>query len=189
VDILSVNGVYFATCGGTDVAATVADRTNRWMSARGARRVARYLGSGLYMAVAVRELLRPIPEQSFRLGSGDADPEWRALALLVSNQPRFGGRFEASPRASNRDGLLDICVLPWPRGARELAAAVGCALSGRLHQMNHAWHTTAMRADITASRPVRFFGDGEVLAEGREFRVQAHAGAAWIIAPHRSGVA
>jgi len=183
IDLLLVNGTYFATCGGTDVAAAVADRANRWMRARSARRVARHLGPALYMAAAVRELLRPIPDQSFRVGWNGWNPEWSALALLVSNQRLFGRRFEASPRASNRDGLMDICVLPRPCGARGLAATLGNVLSGRLSEMRDARHLTATRADITASRHVRFFGDGEVLAEGREFRVRVHGGAACVIAP------
>jgi diacylglycerol kinase (ATP) len=183
VDLLLVNGTYFATCGGTDVAAAVADRINRWMRAWGVRRAARHVGPGLYMAAAVRELLRPIPDQSFRLGLGDSNPEWGALALLVSNQRLFGRRFEASPRASNRDGLMNICVLPRPRGARALAATLGNVLSGRLSEMRNARHLTATHANITASRQVRFFGDGEVLAQGREFRIRVDCGAACVIAP------
>ena len=57
IDLISVNGRYFATCGGLGMASHVADRANTWRSVGNpSASLVRLLGPAVYPLAALREL-------------------------------------------------------------------------------------------------------------------------------------
>jgi diacylglycerol kinase family enzyme len=110
IDLISVNGSRFATCGGFGLATEVAARANRWKGQpRWRGRATRRLGPLVYVLAALSQLRQPPPRGiPVTLRVGGVRHRLRLGAALVSNQPCFGRWFSASPLASNRDGLLQV---------------------------------------------------------------------------------
>ena len=187
IDLASVNGSLFATCGGVGVAAAVAARADLWKRLRAWLRITRFLGRRLYAVAALRELARPLPKSVVTVCCPDRHEMRGALALLVSNQPRFGGRFSASPHASNQDGLLDVCALPLPRTLPGWARVFRAAWSGDIARLPGTRHGMAREMTVATSATTPFFGDGEILSRGRTFRISVLPGAARFVAPRAGG--
>jgi diacylglycerol kinase family enzyme len=185
--VISVNGCLFSTCGGTNLAAAVAARANQWKRAQSPIRITRLLGRRLYAVAALREFSRRIPRCSITLDCPDRPLASDALALFVSNQPRFGGWFTASPTASNEDGYLDLCLLPRPRGLRAWGRVINSARRGDLASLPGTQLRREREVIVTTSSPVRFFGDGEILLEDRVFDFRVLPRAAQFVTPAVGG--
>jgi diacylglycerol kinase (ATP) len=183
IDLVSVNGRYFATCGGLGLAGDTARRANIWRRGRGwSSRLARRWGRGIYPLALVRELSSGWRPPVARMVCGDEDRADAWLSLLVSNQPEFGG-FSASPKADHRDGLVDICrIVAPPRRLGMLWISLQTYL-GRAERCPQVSQCRAREVTILSEEPVSFFGDGEILDQGRFFRVQVHPRALWVVAP------
>lgn len=80
--------------------------------------------------------------------------------VLLGNGRLYGGDFEVFPRASLRDGLLDICVLPKVTAGRVLRIALG-VITGRLHRFSAARHSQSARVKISSPSRVILQLDGE----------------------------
>jgi diacylglycerol kinase (ATP) len=170
IDLVSVNGSRFATCGGFGLAADVAMRANGWKAGpRG--RVARRLGPLVYLLAAMRELVgRPRPILATIRANG-ATRRVSLTTALVSNQARFGGFFSASPDASNRDGELHLCAVAAPLGRARLMWVAARLLAGRPVSSPKLLDLRARSLTVETDVEVSFFGDGEVLARGRRFQL------------------
>lgn len=184
IDLISVNGTCFATCGGLGLAADIAQRVNRWKG--GASRksnVARVLGKNVYLLAALVELGRTWrPVHGRILGNGDGR-QARWASVLVCNQPQFGG-FSPMPMASNRDGVLDLCeVRAPPQRGRMLWVSLQ-ALRGRAHTCPEVTQHRAAAVTIVTDRPVPFLGDGEILAVARRFRIEVNPAALRVAVAH-----
>jgi len=102
---------------------------------------------------------------------------------LVSNQARFGG-FSASPKANNRDGLVDICRMRAPSRRLRMLWISLQTLLGRADNCGEVSQHQTRDVTIVTRDPVSFFGDGEILDRGRFFRIQNHPRALWVVVPH-----
>jgi diacylglycerol kinase (ATP) len=188
LDLLAVNGVPFATCGGLGLAADAAATMNRWRRRPGRRgAVARAAGGFVYAAAAARELGR------FRRGC-EVDLAWEygrmsapLLSMFASNVALLGGRYRTAPDARPDDGLLDLCLLPAPRTAVDRARALRAAVAGSVLGIPGARLLQVRRAVLRTDRPALFFGDGEILARGREFRLEVRHRALEVLAPAEPG--
>jgi diacylglycerol kinase (ATP) len=183
IDLISVNGTCFATCGGIGLAADVSARANQWRKGRSRiSSLARALGRKVYPLAVLRELLggwRP-PEARIVSQEGCWQIAW--FSVLISNQPNFGG-FSASPAACNRDGFADICQMESPGRRGRMFWISLQTLRGRADNCREVSQRRAQEATIVARDPVPFFGDGEILEQGRFFRIQVQPRALWVVVP------
>jgi YegS/Rv2252/BmrU family lipid kinase len=185
VDLVSVNGKLFVTCGGVGLPAAVAALANRWKAPGSpARALCRRLGCALYALAAAAALCRrrPCPcriecEGTVRFAD--------SLALVVSNQARFGGRFRVSPAASNQDGVLDLWAVERPHSCAGALRILLAALAGRADRLPGARSLRGREAAVVCGSETSFMGDGELLAEGRRFTVRVLPGALRVFAPAR----
>jgi diacylglycerol kinase (ATP) len=184
IDLVSVNGRYFTTCGGFGLSGDVAQRANSWRRGRGrTSRLARRLSRGIYPLALLRELSGGWRPPVARIICQDEDRVDAWFSLLVSNQPDFGG-FSASPKADHRDGRLDICrILAPSKRLRMLWISLRTYL-GQADACSEVSQVRAREVTILSELPVSFFGDGEILDRGRFFRVQVHPRALWVAAPN-----
>ena len=185
IDLIAVNGRLFATCGGLGLPSCVAIRRNIRYSLKVATFVhSRVLQKTAYLLAALHELGRSHSVQ-VRLDNRGPLYSGRAMAVVFSNQARFGVFFSLSPKAVDDDGVFDLCAIPDPRShLREagivLQAALGLGASlpgvvrGRLHH-----------ACILTDRAVPFFGDGEILTYDRDFKIDILPQAVRLIVPER----
>ncbi len=183
IDLLAVNGALFATCGGLGAAAEAADLANRWRHAgRGLAAAARACGPLLYAIAAARALLRAERPPRVTLTWDRGRVTGVFLTVLASNVPCFGARFRPAPLAEPDDGLLDLCLVPDPPDLRARLRLLRAALRGDLRGIEGLRRIRTRRAEIRTDRPVRFFGDGEILAEGTHFLLETRAAAINVIA-------
>ncbi len=170
IDLVAVNGKPFATCGGLGLPSSVAVLHNRFnnkesrVSANGFRKAAYFLD-------ALRALGRSHPVD-VRIREGHPGWSGRAMAVVISNQARFGALFSVSPSAVHDDGFFDLCVIPDPESRfRRLLVVVQAALGKETIGAGFE-HRRLCRTRILTNRIVPFFGDGEILSRGRDFRIE-----------------
>ncbi len=183
IDLIAVNGTYFATCGGIGFAAAVAERANRWRNGGDrAPTAAARLGRAVYPAATLAELLRRREPFHARLCCAEWRHEASWAALLISNQPHFGG-FCVSPEASNQDGFLDLCEIAPPSGRARMAWISLQAYRRRADTCAEVRNHRTRSITIVAKQPVPFFGDGEILCHGRRFHIAVTRHALRVVVP------
>lgn len=80
--------------------------------------------------------------------------------ILLGNGRLYGGDFEVFPRASLRDGLLDVCLLPRVTTLGILRVALGI-ITGRLHRFSQARHFQTNKVRLSSPERVVVQLDGE----------------------------
>ncbi len=170
IDLVAVNGKPFATCGGLGLPSSVAIRHNRFnnketrLSADGFRRAAYFLD-------ALGALGRSHPVE-VRIRNGHCGWSGCAMAVVVSNQARFGALFSVSPGAVHDDGFFDLCVIPDPANPfRELGIVLQAVLGKEAFRPRFV-QSRLCHTRILTDRIVPFFGDGEILSRGRDFQIE-----------------
>jgi len=183
IDVVSVNGRRFVTCGGLGLASDVALRANRWKASDGWwGRGARGLGSFVYLLAALREI-QACPARSLRatIRAGHVVRCVDLGSAFVSNQPRLGGFFSPSPEASNQDGALHFCGVRAARTRRQLLRQCADLVGGAASHSGDVFQLRARSLTIDTDTDVTFFGDGEPLAHGRRFQLEVLPGALTVV--------
>jgi YegS/Rv2252/BmrU family lipid kinase len=172
IDLVQVNGRRFATCGGLGLATDVALLAARWKSRRGWRgRVTRRLGSAVYLLATVIEVFRRRPSIRADIEAGTTSRHEVVSMLIVSNQPRIGAHFSASPSASNRDGLVDVCIVRAPGSRLRLLWICFQLFRGTPHRCREIEQVRCSSLTIRTDREMTFFGDGEPLTASQSFQI------------------
>jgi YegS/Rv2252/BmrU family lipid kinase len=84
--------------------------------------------------------------------------------VLLGNGRFYGGSFEVFPRASLRDGLLDVFVLPTVNAWRPLQCVLGVA-TGRVHRFWTSRHFRTPSLTLRSASRVGLQLDGEYAGE------------------------
>ncbi len=185
VDLVAVNRSVFATCGGLGLPSCVAIRHNCDCSTPGPPFThARFLRRATYLLTALHELSRTHSVE-VRIDNGSTLYSGQAMAVVFSNQARFGAFFSLSPEAADDDGAFDLCAIPDPRNhLREVRIVLQAAL-GRRVILPGLVRGRLRHVRILTDRVVPFFGDGEILTRNRDFRVEILPQAVRLIVPAR----
>jgi len=187
IDLVEVNGRLFATSGGLGLPSSVAiERNCRCSLKRASWMHTRVIRKCTYLFAALHELGRS-HSLEVRIENGGLLWSGRAMAVVVSNQARFGVLFSLSPKAVDNDGIFDLCVITDPGGRLREAGIVLQAALGREAVLPGVTHRRLSHARIFTDRIVPFFGDGEILAYDREFRIVLLPQAVRFIVPKRVG--
>ena len=107
--------------------------------------------------------LKALREKQSVITVDGANPASGELVLL-GNGRYYGGSFEFFPRASLRDGLLDICVLPRVTAWHFLRAALGIA-TGQVLRFWPSRHFRSPSVTLSSSGRVGLQLDGEYAGE------------------------
>jgi diacylglycerol kinase family enzyme len=181
VDLISVNGRFLLTCGGLGLVTAASERADGWR--RGSFRfLARTLGRLCYPAAALLEIIHK--EESISISTGDSDAFHEISSFVVSNQPRFGGSFSVSPRASHTDGEIDICEIPAAGTLRERAhICLSAWRGGGMNNVRGVRSRSGGRFVVRTAIPCTFTGDGEPMSRAREFVIKVHPGRLIVATP------
>jgi YegS/Rv2252/BmrU family lipid kinase len=185
IDLVKVNAKRFVTCGGIGLAAETAVRANRWRRSRSV--FALQLRWALYPIAAICEIVRRRRTGEVEILCGGERLVADTMALVVSNQARFGGRFATSPEATNTDGLFDLCEIRAPGSRLRMLWVILGALTGGLGRMRGIVRMRGVAATLNAPRELRFFGDGEILDVSRTFEIRLLPSALRVLAPEGGG--
>ena len=104
IDMIEINGIYSLNVSGIGFDAEVASFFNT-MKIRG-------IFSYLYSIVRIW-FRYPVRRYTFRVGETTWEEE--CFVLSFANSPQYGYNASIAPKASLRDGLLDICILKRPK--------------------------------------------------------------------------
>ena len=174
VDVLVVNGRRFCTVGGLGIPALVARRANAVRAHPVAHALLRYVGRGLYSALALAEIARRAQPRRVTVRVVVDGEEREIVAdvdgLFVCNQPMVAGIVTVCSHAKNDDGRFEIALVH-AGGRRQRAATFARMVAGRALSDADVAIVSAARAEILVDEPVGFFGDGEELAFGSRFEV------------------
>jgi diacylglycerol kinase (ATP) len=184
IDILEVNGCPFVTAGGIGIGAHTA-LVIPWLKALHplARIATDSLGNGAYrVAAAANALFRPGLAERVHLTwrvpgeTADRSMDVRTHGVFVANQRLLGGGMALPIPADNADGALDVCVVHDVARVRLLAALAGVLRGSAIaSDVFSTWR--ALRVRIETERHSRFFGCGDLVAEGTRFDVRVVPGA------------
>lgn len=184
IDLLEVNGRMFVTAGGIGIGAYSA-LVVPWLKALHplTRLATDSLGIAVYrLAAGMNVMFRPglaervrvtwrVPEEST-----DRTTELRTHGVFVANQRTLGGGIALPIPADNADGALDVCVVHDVARVRLLAALAGLLRGATIAaDVFSTWR--AERVIIETERPAKFFGCGDLVAEGTVFDVRVVPGA------------
>jgi diacylglycerol kinase (ATP) len=189
IDLVEVEGRVFCGVGGLALVsrATLAvTRLKQWSSM--SRRVANVLGGHVYRLSATAALLRPWSlDDRLRIDYRDAERgerhqfETLASAAFVTNHRTLGGGMVLPVDASASDGVFELCYVP-ARPRHSLMLNFARLSAGTPIPDGVLVRVRATEATIETGRDDAFVADGELLAQGRRFRVRILPGALRLIA-------
>lgn len=142
---------YFAQLGGAGLDALAIQAVD-W-------ELKKLFGPLAYVWAGLKVICRELPFIQCRTGEGR---QVNGTMVLIGNGSFYGGRFRVFPNASLTDGLLHALVfhrLHWSR-----LPALGMALClNRLHLRHDVTYLQSTRFDLSASRPIPFELEGDVV--------------------------
>lgn len=185
VDVINVNGWYYVTAGGFGLPCAVASIANT-IKASGTigKLLRRVFGSHVYILAVLCALIKRKRQNNplnirWDGGSLNVDPLW----LMVDNQPFLGKIFLLSPGAANDDGVFDICLIEGSKSRLQILRLLVEVLAGThiYGASAKTWRTGELI--VNAEKPLPFFGDGEIVKEGADFRIAIVPGALNVVVP------
>jgi YegS/Rv2252/BmrU family lipid kinase len=165
MDVGEVGGRCFVNIAGIGFDAHVA---SRFATAR--RRG--FLG---YAVITARALTSYVP-QTYRISSGGAHEESRAVLVTIANSAQFGNGALIAPGARVDDGELDLVVVE-ERSRFRTVWALPHLFKGTLARVNGCSLTRIRDVTIEADRPMTFHADGEPVQGGTRLRARVHPAA------------
>ncbi len=185
IDLLSVNGRYFATIGGlgmpADVIRVVSDSPRWGRSISGSGALIYLLGLGKVL----RRSSKHCPTICLTDGKGLIEVTWSSLMVgLVSN---LGKYFRIFPTRNGSTGRFDVCLIDaYPHAAAFLPTILSL-FRGNGHGRSNVMTYDTSNLEIDSEAPLLFFGDGEILEQNVRFRIKLHPGAIRLVVPGEGG--
>jgi diacylglycerol kinase (ATP) len=184
VDLVTVNGRAFCTVGGIALVSRSAMAVTRWKDgAPSVRRMADVLGGGIYRLAATACLLSPraiVGAISIEFQEPESDVvrtvTFNAHALFVANHRTLGGGLVLPIDGNAHDGVFELCVVP-ERSRPSLVVNFARLSAGTPLPTGVLLTMRATSAVIRCDVADAFVADGELLAEGREFKLGCRRGA------------
>ncbi len=177
-DLIEVNGVPFATVGGTGIGSHLLTEFNRVReSSPWLRRRLAPLQDQIYTLLTVKTLLLNRDYwQRLTIKTRGFHETLKVAALFVCNQRRLGGDMMISDRSSPADGRMEVVILT-PENRIELLEALMNFKTGRLPSGAIHLSQAQLTLEEPRGRPIRFFGDGEILVESSRLELCVAPGA------------
>jgi diacylglycerol kinase family enzyme len=152
------------------------------------RRIADLLGDRVYRVSATAALLSTWPlDDRLRIDYRDVERggrhqfETMASAVFVTNHRTLGGGLVLPVDANPADGVLEICYVP-ARSRHSLVFNFARLSAGSPIAPGVLVSLRVTEATIETGRPDAFVADGELLAQGRRFRIAVRRSALRLIA-------
>ncbi len=184
LDLVEVNGKFYATAGGMGVVSRVATDVNDFKATSGlARAVTRAFGSLVYILYSFivllfsRRLSTPVEVYS----DGVLVGKFKSVALFVNNQPTIGKAVTPCPGARSDDGQLSGLVMDRRSRLGTIFTVILMSLRGKHQHRRDVVPFRGGNITVKAERPATFIGDGEVLAHTRNLNLQVHPAALRVI--------
>lgn len=131
-------------------------------------------GFARYISIAVRELIRFVPDQ-YTISANGTRLETRALFIAIANSRQYGNGATIAPGARIDDGALDVVVVgersPW-----SAIAQMPMLFSGKVDRLPGVTIIPTADVEISAAHDMVYHVDGEPALAGRSVRARVHPG-------------
>ena len=165
MDVGEIEGRYFVNIAGMGFDAHIASQF-----ASSKRRG--FLG---YAGITARALRSYVP-LTYRITTGGATVETRAVLVTLANSAQFGNGALIAPGARVDDGELDLVVVE-ERSRLRTICSVPHLFTGTANKIAGCRITRVREATIETSAPMIFHVDGEPIQGGTRLRARLHPGA------------
>jgi diacylglycerol kinase family enzyme len=169
IDLILVNGIPFATLAGVGVGAKLAEEYNQrrqqsWLF----RQAARQLQSQIYLALSAKALILGKKHiHHLQIQAPGFCQRLRTNAVFICNQYQLGGQLTVSRTGRNDDGLFQVTIVP-RTGLVSLMSGLSDLRSGIIPDDFIQTSVERLWIRDLDQRPIRVFGDGEILVESTE---------------------
>jgi len=185
IDLIEVNGWYYATAGGIGLPADIAHFANEFKRKALLGRLSfRIIGSKVYLLfLAYLFLTNRLNYYRAEIKTNGRLIDSNLFFFLANNQPFLGKHFLATPGADNQDGLINICLSENPDfRLQQLRILLGALRGNHIYSpWVQTWVTNILEIKTTEAQ--YFMGDGELSAKSKNFKICIHPKALNLIIP------
>ena len=140
-------------------------------------------GFARYISIAMRELIRFVPDQ-YTISANGTQLETRALFIAIANSRQYGNGATIAPGARIDDGALDVVVVgersPW-----SAIAQMPMLFSGKVDRLPGVTIIPTADVEISAHHDMIYHVDGEPALAGRSVHARVHPGVLRVRVPAR----
>lgn len=176
IDVIEVNGVPFVTVGGIGVGSVLCEKMNQYKKSYSwFRRFNRMLSEQTYSLLTLITLFTDKSYQrKIEVAWGDQRKDLLISSLLICNQTTLGGHIRVCRRAKPNDGLFEVVILA-SESTMDLVHSLLLTQNDYCMGANEIFSTSDLRLKSLDGKPLRVFGDGEILvsSEVLHFRVKS----------------
>ncbi len=188
IDLISVNGCYMATNGGMGIIGDVAAHINAWRARiPGFRRMMSRLHHHTYSAALGGHLaLGRLRFYQVHVESDGYTGDVQTPLLLVNNQGKLGGSFPVAPHTHNNDGTFNVLMFTHTSAISFIQAVYRIKQGLPVDHDPNVVSFESKEIEITSMKPtqdLRFFGDGEFIANGSTLKIKVHPKALHVFRP------
>jgi diacylglycerol kinase (ATP) len=178
VDLVTVNGIPFATTAGVGLGSRLTERFNRARNSSGLVHLAhRIMGDHIYPALAAQTILTSTNlVRRIRVRTSNFDEKLTSVAVFVCNQASLGGDLTVAPGTNNKDSRFNVLVVPDANRVKLLSQMIEMT-RGSVPSEFFSFSAEHLELQDLSGKPLSVFGDGETLLEAAklDFRIQPKA--------------
>lgn len=188
IDLIEVNGWYYATAGGIGLPADIAHFANEFKRKALLGRLSfRIIGSKVYLLfLAYLFLTNRLSYYRAEIKTNGRLINTNLFFFLANNQPFLGKHFLVTPGADNQDGLINICLSENPDfRLQQLRILLGTLHGNHIYSpWVQTWVTNML--EIKTTKAQYFMGDGELSTKSKNFKICIHPKALNLIIPKKT---
>lgn len=175
IDLVAINGHLMATNGGLGLGGEVAGKINHLRAKIPLfKSLMKMTGKRIYPFFAATEILDPnLPYYKLKLKCDQFEGVVSTPGLLINNQATLGGSFTVAPHTFNDDGKFNVTVFTHKNRGRLIQCLwnMGQGLDPAKDSQVLTFETSSLEIELLEGDPLNFFGDGETIEEGKNWKI------------------
>lgn len=175
MDLISVNGIPFATVAGLGIGANLTEEYNHlrnrspWFKA-----VSKNLSSEIYSLLSVKNIIQNWGKpMHLKIHADYYHERIKTAAMFICNQSSLGGNLKVAPKISNSDKRFSVLIIPYSSGWSTLRDFSRMRM-GILCESFISFSTDHLEVSNLTGEPLQVFGDGEPLMKSDLFEFNLH---------------
>ncbi|MCB9091855.1 MAG: NAD(+)/NADH kinase [Halobacteriovoraceae bacterium] len=178
IDLININDRVMATNGGIGFITNVVEEINLYRKKyKTYQEFMKKIKSEIYSLVYIKKLIMDsLPIHRLYIDSPDStlmDKIVETPLVLINNQRSLGKNFHVAPKTKNDDGKFNVTIFKHKNKKDFMEVALKFRLGFYPENDPNLISFETDRVEImnTANYPLRFFGDGDILLEDKNFSI------------------
>ena len=176
MDLLSVNGIPFATVAGIGIGSNLTEEYNHLRSSSPLfKKISQGMSSEMYTLLSVKNIFKNWGHSlQLKIHADCYQEKINTAAMFVCNQSSLGGVLRVAPNISNRDKRFSVLILPYSNGFSMLRALTQMRM-GNLSDSFISFSTDHLEVSSLTGENLQVFGDGEPLLKNNHLEFKIHS--------------